>query len=99
MTSDPSHQRNTLAEKRREWLACLSGEDEHSVYQQIHAMMWDAASFHVINQAFRFAPPAEGGGVFTVRMTLAPGSERDKPLQPRNLNWYHGRSVVRAQAI
>ncbi len=63
MTSDPSHQHNALAEKRREWLDCLSGEDEHSVYQQIHAMIWDAASFHVINQAVRFAPPADGGGV------------------------------------
>ncbi len=63
MTSDPSHQQNMLAEKRREWLTCLSGEDKHSVYQQIYAMMWDAASFHVINQALRFAPPAEGGGV------------------------------------
>ncbi|MCH7885095.1 MAG: hypothetical protein IIC01_07555, partial [Planctomycetes bacterium] len=63
MTSDPSHQRNTLAKKRREWLACLSGEDVHSVYQQIYAMMWDAASFHVINQAVRVAPPVEGGGI------------------------------------
>ncbi len=38
-------------------------------------------------------------GLHTVRMTLAPGSERDKPLESRKLNRYHGRSFVRARAI
>ena len=36
-------------------------------------------------------------GLHTVRMTLAPGSERDKPLDSRKLNRYHGRSFVRAR--
>ena len=32
-------------------------------------------------------------------MTLAPGSERDKPLEPRKLNRIMDVRVVRAQAI
>ena len=38
-------------------------------------------------------------GLHTARMTLAPSSERDKPLESRKLNRYHGRSFVRARAI
>lgn len=37
--------------------------------------------------------------LLTVRMTLAPGSERDKPLESRKLNRYHRRSVVQGRAI
>jgi hypothetical protein len=52
----------TLAEKRKEWLEVLSGEDRHSIISQITRMTWDAAAFRVVNEARRLAPRDPDGG-------------------------------------
>jgi hypothetical protein len=52
----------TLAEKRKEWLEVLSGEDRHSIISQITQMTWDDAAFRVINEARRLAPRDPDGG-------------------------------------
>jgi len=49
--------------KRALWIECLSGDDRHSVIWQIHDMLWNAATFHVIGEARRLANPAKEGGV------------------------------------
>lgn len=53
----------TLAEKRKQWLEVLSGEDRHSIISQITRMTWDAAAFRVVNEARRLAPRDPDGGV------------------------------------
>ncbi|HTV46825.1 MAG TPA: hypothetical protein VMG59_00145 [Phycisphaerae bacterium] len=58
-----SSSQTTLKEKRKQWLEVLSGEDPHSIFQQIAGMTEDAASFLIINEARRLAPPAPDGGV------------------------------------
>lgn len=45
----------TLVEKRRLWLEALTGEDRHSIHNQIAVMTWDAAAFRIINEARRLA--------------------------------------------
>lgn len=52
-----------LAVKRREWLECLSGKDEHSIFSQIYPMIWDAAAFRVVNEARLLAPKDRDGVV------------------------------------
>jgi len=53
----------TLAAKRKQWLEALRGEDRHAIVQQLLGMSWDAASFRVVNEARRIAPPAPEGGI------------------------------------
>jgi len=52
----------TLAEKRKEWLEVLSGEDRHSIISQITRMTWDATAFGMVNEAVRLAPRDPDGG-------------------------------------
>ncbi len=42
-------------DKHALWKACLSGNDRNSVFNQIYAMVWNAAVFNVINEARRLA--------------------------------------------
>jgi len=49
--------------RRGLWIECLSGEDRNSIMRQIHGMIWDAATFHVVNEARRLARPKKGGRV------------------------------------
>jgi hypothetical protein len=51
-----------LFRRRRElWLECLTGSDGNSVKNQVHRMIWNAASFRVINEARRIAPTNKHG--------------------------------------
>jgi len=59
--TDPPHP--GLSEKRKQWLEVLSGEDRHSISRQLTDMIWDAASFRMVNEARRLAPPDSKGGV------------------------------------
>jgi len=58
----PQAKTPTLAEKRKEWLEVLSGEDRHSIISQITRMTWDDAAFRVVNEARRLAPRDPDGG-------------------------------------
>lgn len=60
MTGSPAP---TLEIKRNQWLDALRGDDRHAIVQQLLQMSWDAASFRVVNEARRIAPPAPEGGV------------------------------------
>jgi len=53
----------TFAQRREHWLKALSGEDRHSIKNQLWEMTFDLATFDVINEARRLAPPAQEGGV------------------------------------
>ncbi len=53
----------TLAENREEWIEALSGDDQHSIMNQIQEMIWDAAAWRVVNEARRLAPKDSEGGV------------------------------------
>ncbi|MFC1783586.1 hypothetical protein ACFL02_08375 [Planctomycetota bacterium] len=48
-------------EKRQTWIACFSSQDRNSIIQQIYSMIWDAAVFNVINEAWKYAREAEEG--------------------------------------
>ncbi|MCY2926097.1 MAG: hypothetical protein NT031_11765 [Planctomycetota bacterium] len=50
-----------LKDKRKHWLDWLSGDDPHSIRNQISSMIWYAAAFRIVNAARRYAPvDAEG---------------------------------------
>ncbi len=49
------------AAKRKLWLDILSGEDRHSIRNQLSRLIWDAASFRVINEARRYAEQDDKG--------------------------------------
>jgi len=53
----------TYAEKRKQWLEALSGDDRNSIINQLIAMTLDEACFRVINEARRLAPEDSEGGV------------------------------------
>ena len=40
-------------EKRKQWIHCFSGDDRHSIINQISNMVWNAAVFKVINESRR----------------------------------------------
>lgn len=42
-------------EKRKQWIHCFSGDDRHSIINQISNLVWNAAVFKVINEARRIA--------------------------------------------
>jgi hypothetical protein len=54
---------NQFKARRDLWIDCLTGNDRHSIKYQIHRMLLNAATFRVINEARRIAPPAKEGGV------------------------------------
>lgn len=41
--------------KRNGWLEQLTGDEEHSIWHQIHSMMWNDAVFRLINETRRLA--------------------------------------------
>lgn len=49
--------------KREFWIACLAGDDRHSIMNQILPMIWQAAAFRMVNEARRLSPAAPEGGV------------------------------------
>lgn len=49
--------------KRKEWVNWFSGDDPHSIMQQIYRMIWNAAVYRVINECRWLAPKLEKGGV------------------------------------
>lgn len=53
----------TYSEKRKQWVACLSGDDRNSITRQIIPMIWNAAAFRVVNEARRLALTTDEGGV------------------------------------
>lgn len=61
MSVEPTQPADSLVEKRAEWLECLHGSDRNSVTNQLHRMMWDAASFRVINRG-RFLTAHDDAG-------------------------------------
>ncbi|MBL8797584.1 MAG: helix-turn-helix domain-containing protein [Planctomycetia bacterium] len=52
-----------LSQKRKQWLKALTGEDRHSIRNQIAIMTWAVAAYRVVNEARRLAPAAPEGGV------------------------------------
>lgn len=62
MTNDRAT-KSTLSEKRQTWLIAINGTDQHSIQRQLVRMTWDAAVFHVVNEARGMADPASDGGV------------------------------------
>ena len=63
MTVIKSQEYAAFKERRKLWIECLSGEDRNSIIQQIQGMIWDAATFNVVNEARKLARPKKGGGV------------------------------------
>lgn len=59
----PENARDKFKLRRNLWIECLGGDDRHSIMRQIYRMIWNAATFRVINEARRIAPPAVEGGV------------------------------------
>lgn len=51
----------TLAEKRKQWLEILKGDNPHSILNQLVVMAYEAAYFYVINQARGLAPKNPDG--------------------------------------
>jgi hypothetical protein len=47
--------------RRKLWLDCLTGSDSNSVKNQVQRMIWNAATFRVINEARRIAPTDKDG--------------------------------------
>jgi hypothetical protein len=52
-----------LKERRKLWMQCLCGEDEHSITNQLYIFSWDINSYRIINEARRFAAQTEKGEV------------------------------------
>jgi len=52
-----------LREKREIWLNCLNKDDTNSIIQQVFKMIWNFASFNIINEARKYAYTASNGGV------------------------------------
>lgn len=48
-----------LRERREAWIRCLDGKDPNSIGSQLRRMIWDAASFRVIDGAQRLATRAQ----------------------------------------
>lgn len=51
-------------EKRAEWIAWLNGRDPHSIWRQIHLLLWDFVLFSTVNDIRRYVAenPSEGVG-------------------------------------
>ena len=52
-------------EKQKEWRHWLSGDPDHSILNQIWAMLWNNAVFRVVNESWRIAE--EEGGLWASR--------------------------------
>jgi len=48
--------------RRAVWLACLNGDDVHSVWPQIWRATWNVAVYRVVMRAIELAPSAPDGG-------------------------------------
>ena len=48
----------TFRAKRDEWMSWLSGEDQHSIMNQIASMIWNDAVFRIINESRRLGAAA-----------------------------------------
>ena len=49
--------------KRDVWIACMTGDDLHSIMNQIRDMIWESAAYRMVNEGRRIAPSASEGGV------------------------------------
>jgi hypothetical protein len=52
-----------LKERRKIWLDCLTGSDQHSIVQQLFRMIWNFGAFHIVNECRRIAQPIGNGNV------------------------------------
>lgn len=52
-----------LKERRKIWIDCLLGEDEHSIKNQLYQFSWDLNSYRIINESRRYTPHTESGDV------------------------------------
>ncbi len=62
-TSMPQNNLTVFNEKRGAWIKCLCGDDRNSIVNQTIRMLWNNASFLIINEARKMAPSAPEGGV------------------------------------
>jgi len=48
--------------KHELWVECARGNDRNSIFNQIVSMLWDTATFRILNKAVSLAPKAPEGG-------------------------------------
>lgn len=63
MSNSPSISYGQFEAKRTEWVKCLSGEDRHTIVTQLVALMWNTATYRVINESRRLATPDGRDGI------------------------------------
>lgn len=57
----PANELEQFRAKRLLWLESLGGKDQNSIKNQIHRLIWNAATFRVINHARLLAPQGRDG--------------------------------------
>jgi len=63
MAPDSECDLDKLESKWALWREFLTGEDQHSIFNQIYIMLWDAAIWRIINEARRHSEALPGGGI------------------------------------
>lgn len=61
MSVEPLQPTGPFIKRRDEWIECVFGDDRNSIASQLHWLLWDAASFRVINRG-RFLAPGDDTG-------------------------------------
>jgi hypothetical protein len=57
------HRIHQLRDKMKEWTACLAGEDDNSIFNQLRRASWNIAAYRVlVEEVHRIAPNSEEGG-------------------------------------
>lgn len=52
-----------LRKKLVEWKSWMGHDDDHTIYSQIHQMLWEDAVFRMVNECWRICPGSDDGGI------------------------------------